>query len=170
MDPFSALSLAAAVFQFIDFGIKLSVKSSEVYRSIDGHDQADLAVLQDTKRLGAFSERLDQSLSYQHSVAEVNIASLARECATEARKLRAILYELQGLTLGEKVRIILDGLDQKTDTEKLDTLRDRIDSRTDKEKLDDILQRLAGASDTKKSLKFSSLSFHRHMRESCHPP
>lgn len=150
MDPFTALSLAGVIIQFIDFGVKLTVHSSEVYQSVHGNTEADKIILQDTNHLARFSEQLQQSLSNRHSEAEVKIASLARECAIEADKLRAILHGLQGLTLGDKIKVILDGLDGKSDAEKLSTLLGRLQDRSEADELAAILRGHEGDTDAKK--------------------
>ncbi|KAI0398501.1 hypothetical protein F5Y17DRAFT_5906 [Xylariaceae sp. FL0594] len=147
MDPFSALSLAGVVVQFVEFGVKLTMKSSEMYSSVSGQSQADLIILQDTNRLGEFTEQLSQSFSSNHSVAEAKIASLARECAAEAQKLRRILYGLQGLTIGEKVKHVLDGLNNSTAENKLAAVRVALQ---DEPEFDTFLQQLHGSTDEEK--------------------
>ncbi|KAI8623606.1 hypothetical protein F5Y19DRAFT_492432 [Xylariaceae sp. FL1651] len=150
MDPFTALSLAGTIVQFIDFGIKLTVNGSEIYHSVSGQTQADAVIFQDTNRLGEFSEQLSRSFSNHHSKAEAKVASLARECAVEAQKLRAILYGLQGLTLAEKVRAVLDELGGATDAEKLSALLSRFQGATEAKELNTILDGHQNATDADK--------------------
>jgi hypothetical protein len=147
MDPFSALSLAGLVVQFVEFGIKLTMKSSEMYSSVSGQSQADQRIFQDTNRLGEFTEKLGQSLSSRHSPAEANIASLAKECAAESQKLKRILYSLQGLAVGERVKHILDGLPMSTDKDRLAAVRSALQHEPE---LEALLQRLPRATDEEK--------------------
>jgi len=147
MDPFSALSLAGLVVQFVEFGIKLTMKSSEMYNSVSGQSQADQMILQDTNRLREFTEQLGQSLSSRHSPAEANIASLAKECAAEAQKLRRIIYSLQSLTVGEKAKHIIDGLSTSMDEDKLAAVRNALQ---DEPELEALLQQLPRATDEEK--------------------
>ena len=58
MEPLSALSVAAAVVQFVDFGSSLVSKSREIYKSSQGASigQAESEIA--TKRLVDLNERL----------------------------------------------------------------------------------------------------------------
>ncbi|KAI0451919.1 hypothetical protein F5B21DRAFT_485063 [Xylaria acuta] len=150
MDPFTALSLAGNIVQFIEFGIKLTIKGSEIYSSVNGQSQADNVIREDTTRLLEFSEQLDRPLSSKHSESEAAVASLAKECAVEACKLRLILYGLQGLTLGEKVKVILEDPTYKTDAQKLQALSTEIADPTDAKKLSDILGEYHSATDAQR--------------------
>jgi len=51
MDPLSALSVAAAVVQFVDFGIQFAVKARGIYKSADGAVQEDLDIELELTRL-----------------------------------------------------------------------------------------------------------------------
>ncbi|KAI1817843.1 hypothetical protein GGS20DRAFT_458236 [Poronia punctata] len=147
MDPFSALSVACAVVQFVEFGIKLTMGSSEIYQSINGQTEADRLIMQTTSRLGDFAEQLDGSLSNSYSSAEMNIAALARECAVEAEKLRRILYSLQALTSGERVKSTLDTLSTETDQVKVAAL---VKAFRGDPKFETVLRKVSGASDEEK--------------------
>ncbi|KAJ8131981.1 hypothetical protein O1611_g1643 [Lasiodiplodia mahajangana] len=150
MDPFTALSLAGNIVQFIEFGVKLTMKGSEIYNSVNGQSQADTVILQDTTRLMEFSEKLERPLSSNQSEAEAAIASLAKECAKQARELRRILYGLQGVTLAERVRDILENATYETDTQKLEALTDKILDVDDARQISDILKGYPDATDEQK--------------------
>ncbi|KAJ3570481.1 hypothetical protein NPX13_g5713 [Xylaria arbuscula] len=106
MDPFTALSLAGVVVQFVELGIKLTLKSIAVYRSADGHAEIDEATQEDTRSLRGLSKKLRQSFSGPCSTAELNIASLAQECAAEAKKLLRILEGLKSVNKGMASSIV----------------------------------------------------------------
>ncbi|OTA90875.1 hypothetical protein M434DRAFT_397651 [Hypoxylon sp. CO27-5] len=95
MDPLSAISLAGNIIAFVEFGIKLTMKSSEIYASMSSETDANRAMNTITTDLGVFSENLSRSISTHSSAAEEDIASLARECAEDAVKLMRILNKLQ---------------------------------------------------------------------------
>ncbi|KAI1409313.1 hypothetical protein F5Y13DRAFT_94779 [Hypoxylon sp. FL1857] len=95
MDPFSAISLAGNIIAFVEFGIKLTMKSSEIYGSMSGETEANRVISTITTDLNAFSENLGRTISTHSSAAEENIASLARDCAVDAAKLTRILNRLQ---------------------------------------------------------------------------
>lgn len=61
MDPLSALSIAAAVVQFLDFGLRVISKGNQIYRSGDGStdENRDLEVV--TNDLLVLQTRLDQT-------------------------------------------------------------------------------------------------------------
>lgn len=62
MDPFSALSVAAAVVQFLDFGCQVVSKAKAINRSVDGrsidHSQSEATA----KRLVNLAEGMKSSL------------------------------------------------------------------------------------------------------------
>lgn len=65
MDPFSALSVAAAVVQFLDFGCQVVSKAKAINRSVDGisidHAQSEAAA----KRLAKLAEGMRSSLQLE---------------------------------------------------------------------------------------------------------
>ncbi|KAL9618580.1 MAG: hypothetical protein Q9160_006691 [Pyrenula sp. 1 TL-2023] len=99
-DPSAAVSLAAAVIQFVDFGAKLIAKSQEIYESADG-------VLADYAEQAAVSSRLldlNKGLLQAHnasatlrevSPAEHALRDIAVECATQADEFADAIDQLK---------------------------------------------------------------------------
>jgi hypothetical protein len=54
MDPISALSLSAAILQFIDFGSKIIVATYSIYQSTDGTTRENLELAQLASTLHEF--------------------------------------------------------------------------------------------------------------------
>ncbi|OTA98211.1 hypothetical protein M426DRAFT_46420, partial [Hypoxylon sp. CI-4A] len=96
MDPFGAISLAGNIIAFVEFGIKVTTRSSEIFASISSETLANRVMKTTTDDLLAFNDNMRRSLSPYASSAEEDIASLARECSAEAVKLMTILNKLQG--------------------------------------------------------------------------
>lgn len=99
MDPFSALSIATSVVQFVDFGVKLISKSKELYRSTDGvlADHAEQAAV--ATRLRELARLLTPPLPNTSldklSLAEKALFEITKECQDLADEFIDALDELR---------------------------------------------------------------------------
>ena len=101
MDPLSALSVAAAVIQFVDFGQRLFVGTWSIYRSSSGES----VVLEDLSTVSRDLEQLSTSVerALEHtqgrengpSISQYADESLLRACA----ECRAISSDIQNILL-----------------------------------------------------------------------
>jgi hypothetical protein len=78
MEGFAALSIAANVTQFIEYGYRIVKKSREIYNSKDGVSAAQVDAESATVRLLDFSKRLQQSLSLEDGF-QGSLGNLASE-------------------------------------------------------------------------------------------
>jgi hypothetical protein len=62
MDPLSALSVAAAVVQFVDYGTKIVSKGRELYKSADGALSENIKLDTTATRLPSLSSTFEDSL------------------------------------------------------------------------------------------------------------
>ena len=100
MEPLSALTVACAVIQFVEFGSKLVGTSLEVYQSVDGAPEDIIEI----KALAAHAEQLSKkiSLSSQTGISSTGAQDEAklRELATRSEKLGheivSILSKIRG--------------------------------------------------------------------------
>lgn len=60
VDPFTALSLAASIVQFVDFGTRTASKISELYNSASGLTQNQDEILESAQRFEKLAERLSR--------------------------------------------------------------------------------------------------------------
>lgn len=65
MDPFSALSIATSVAQFVEFGCSLVSETRQIYNSLDGATVSQVETSLAAKRLLKLSERMKSSLRDQ---------------------------------------------------------------------------------------------------------
>jgi hypothetical protein len=65
MDPLSALSIAASVVQFVDFGLKIVSKTKEIYNSSKGESIDDALTEATAKRLTILAKDLESSLQLE---------------------------------------------------------------------------------------------------------
>jgi hypothetical protein len=100
MDPFSALSLAASVVQFLEFGAKLISESSEIYKSSRGLS-IEHAELEDVcLNLGSLSSDLAEASAestfntIQRSQKEEGLRRMAVACSKIADELLAALRKM----------------------------------------------------------------------------
>lgn len=94
-DPFTSLSIASAIVQFVDFGSKLLVEGYGVYKSAEGAPQDDIDTQELAKDLETLCERLATSspvFAAQYSRDEIQLQSVARKC----QKMSGDLFELLG--------------------------------------------------------------------------
>jgi hypothetical protein len=100
MDPLSALSVACAVIQFVEFGSKLVGTGLEVYKSTDGAPEEVIEM----EALAAHAEQLSKDLasSRQTSILDTGTQDEAklRELASRSEKLAneivTILSKIRG--------------------------------------------------------------------------
>jgi hypothetical protein len=95
MDPLSALSIAAAVVQFADFGVRLVKNAVELYQAPAGQkrDHLDLAIV--SQDLLQLTDSIDSKIKEKHHVAGEVFVRLAGECASINNELQAILEKLR---------------------------------------------------------------------------
>jgi hypothetical protein len=97
LDPYTALSLASSVVQFVDFGIKLVTDTREIYHSVTGQKKelVDLDII--TSNLSQLSTRLE-TISFAGSVDsddEKPLRTLAGSCKDVSEELLTQIRALQ---------------------------------------------------------------------------
>jgi hypothetical protein len=97
MDPISALSLSAAILQFVDFGSMIIVTTYKTYRSIDGTTPENLELAQLTTALHDFQSRLaaPRTTPKGHDVDQKALEGLAAKCRDVAADLITLLDDLK---------------------------------------------------------------------------
>jgi len=94
LDPLSAVSLAAAILQFVDFGSKFIVSGYEIYRSADGATEENLDIEHLTLMIHEFQERFSPSPNPLTRSGQ-ELQKLAQECSNVAEDLLALLDKLK---------------------------------------------------------------------------
>jgi hypothetical protein len=100
MDPISALSIAAAVVQFIQFGSSLVSAAQEIYRSEEGMHSQYTEYEESAKRLNNLTSKVKSSLHQVGSLGYLPADSQALEdicngCLKVSEELQTILQKLQ---------------------------------------------------------------------------
>lgn len=120
MDPLTALSLAAAVAQFVDFGFKVLGNAREVYGSLSGATEEDRS-LENAAR------------ETQHLAGKLVVPKL-ESMTDEDRLLHGLAAECR--TLSTQVLALLDKIKAKNSKSKLDSVLAAVKSKHyEKEKL-----------------------------------
>lgn len=100
MDPMTALSIAASVIQFLDFGTKLIVGTHEVYKSAFGQTHAAVHLTQIVDDLSQFSKSIQEESDKMRNTETINgnvESKLLRACADCLRtcdEIRAAISKL----------------------------------------------------------------------------
>ena len=96
LNPFTSLSLACAVCQFLDFSGTLFSKSCKIYKSATGNDDDTDTVLGITKDLRSLTENL-KTLTDPNSLSleEAELVNLSDRCKRTADELLLVLGDLQ---------------------------------------------------------------------------
>jgi len=100
MEPVTAIGLAAAVVQFVDFSWGLIKGANEIYRSADGvlHDNARTeAVIDDLDRIATELSKSDVCAS--STAPERAVKKIGEYCLEDTKKLMGYLKKLK---VGEK--------------------------------------------------------------------
>jgi hypothetical protein len=101
LDPFTALSVAAAVVQFVEFGSKLLLKGHELHKSPDGASVGNGELETIAKELQQLAHRLLQpllSIETQDTAlkdSEAALVNLSKECSSAAEELLCTLRTLK---------------------------------------------------------------------------
>ncbi|KAG7143103.1 hypothetical protein HYQ45_000570 [Verticillium longisporum] len=94
MDPVSAIGVASAVLNFVDFSIKIVRGSIQIYgdanRDNDWQTPGDVA-----KKMTMLARNLRQPSGFGATPDEGEIAELAATCMTMAERLAALFQSLQ---------------------------------------------------------------------------
>ncbi|KAH6856112.1 hypothetical protein B0I37DRAFT_351213 [Chaetomium sp. MPI-CAGE-AT-0009] len=91
MDPLSALSVAAAVAQFAEFGYKLLKNTHEIYQSSSGQNAKTIDITTVSKDLRTLAEDMDQRIGDIQGPSAVIFRRLCQECRSVYDQLAAIL-------------------------------------------------------------------------------
>lgn len=97
LDPLSALSLAAAIVQFVDFGTKIVLSAAEIHASATGSLTKNVELFSITIDLSEISGKLvlgDRTQRDKYSKDEQALASLAMQCREVANTLLTTLEDL----------------------------------------------------------------------------
>ena len=100
LDPLTAISLASAVVQFTDFGLKLVRGSVELYYSTDGTDEERSSIESHSSHVGNLADKvlfpLENSIDNgPASVDEEELRGLAEACKKIASDLVSLLDGLK---------------------------------------------------------------------------
>ncbi|KAJ4422113.1 hypothetical protein N0V82_003196 [Gnomoniopsis sp. IMI 355080] len=96
MDPFSSLSIATSVLQFLDFTAKLLSSSNEIFRSAHGSSSKALALESSCSAMKALSAKLGSSTSAPAGgELGAKMRNLANDCKSDCDALVVILQKLK---------------------------------------------------------------------------
>ena len=91
MDPFTALALACAVVQFVDFGFKLLKSTTDIHHSTTGATAQDDTIESVTQKLKDLTLDLNHDISSPQSPLEKRVQELAEECRKLSEELLRVL-------------------------------------------------------------------------------
>lgn len=98
MDPLSALSIAASVVQFVQFGASLVSKTHEIYTSNEGKLSANVRAEVATKRLVDLVDKLRDPLvsgSSERSIESQELELICNKCVAISNELLGRLDKLR---------------------------------------------------------------------------
>lgn len=131
LDPFTSLSVASAIVQFVDFGSKLVIEGYGVYKSAEGAPQGEIDTQELVKDLEILCGRLATSSpahATQYSPSEKQLQAVALKCQELSKGLFELLEALkvtsQGLTRGwDSLRL---GVKRAWKTDKIEKLQKQL--------------------------------------------
>lgn len=132
MDPLSALSIAASVVQFLDFGAKLVGTGLETYRTVEGATKDNLETeylvgyAKDLSAGLASAQKLNRSKSLSHD--EEKLLELARRSHVLADELVSLLVSLRSHGNHGSWAAVQQAVRVKWSESKIASLRTRLDA------------------------------------------
>ncbi|KAK5740662.1 hypothetical protein LTR17_004467 [Elasticomyces elasticus] len=102
LDPLTAVSLAASIVAFVDFGSKLLLEGYGAYKSQSGASEDSIDTEKATNRLQELAERLALPQGASRTKGEVALSNLAAECVSISQELVDVLEELKVVGTGPK--------------------------------------------------------------------
>jgi len=131
MEPLSALAVACAVIQFVDFGSKLIGTGLEVYKSPNGAPEEAIEI----ETLATHAEQLSKRLASSSQTRIVNTGALdeakLRELASRSEKLANEIVTILSKIRGEPHRTwpaVRTALQLKWNESKIKNLQTRLDA------------------------------------------
>lgn len=113
LDPLTAIGLASAIVQFVDFSTKILHGAQEMYESASGATEENRSlevVVSDVKRL---SSKLKATCRAQQSDDEKALCSLAEECNSLSADLFELLQKVKSKDSKSKRQAALAALKNK---------------------------------------------------------
>lgn len=95
MDPLGALSIAAAVAQFAEFGFKLVRNTHEIYKSSSGQPAKTINLNTVSNDLRSLAEDVDQRIEGAQGPSAVVFRRLCQECASVHNELAGIIEAIR---------------------------------------------------------------------------
>ena len=96
LDPLTAVSLASAVVQFIDFSIKILTETQEIYQSVSGTTRKNVTIGEITQDTRELSQNVTRNrYMCQGQAYDAALVRLAESCEKEADALLLILDGLK---------------------------------------------------------------------------
>lgn len=106
MDPFSALTIASSVVQFVDFGVKLIATTRELYKSPTGTSIRHTELEEKSKRLASIAGALSDAGSSDNIRVDAGLKKIVNECNDVVNQLRKLLDDLKVHTSTSQVAAI----------------------------------------------------------------
>src|SRR5262245_24417370 len=127
VDPFTALSLASNVVQFVDFGTRISFKIYDLYHSASGFTSTQSEVIEMAHQFEKLAERVSLIQPIEPDDATVivdheSFQSLLISCKTRANELITIVEDLQVNKAHKLWSSIRQGFRAKRKREEIETL------------------------------------------------
>ncbi|PMD16751.1 hypothetical protein NA56DRAFT_632624 [Hyaloscypha hepaticicola] len=131
LDPLTAIGLASAIVQFVDFSSKLVSETKELYHSAEGNsiqNEELQAVTEDLKRLCKnLSSSQGRAPSAKPSTDELALLELSGSCKVVADELIAVLEKLRVKAADDKWGSFMMALRGAMKKEKIESIRARLD-------------------------------------------
>lgn len=130
IDPLSALSLASAIVQFIDFGIRIISQTQEIYQSKYGVNQENVTIGQITQDIRDLTKDVRKNVNVrQAQTYDIKLIRLADSCEREADALLLIVNGLKvppGASHWTSFKKAIKDARQKGTVQKLETRLEKL--------------------------------------------
>ncbi len=141
MDPLSALSLAAAVAQFVDYGFKIVSGAREIHASLAGATTEDQHLETATRDIQRLLDKLVTPVSETPGDEEKLLAPLIAECHSISAELLTLLNKTKATDPKSKFRSAIASIKSKAKEKDKLSLQSRLEK--SRVRLEQLLSALA---------------------------
>jgi hypothetical protein len=127
MEPLSALSLAAAVAQFVDYGLKIAGNAREIYGSLSGATEENQNLEAATRMTRHLTEKLIASSLGGLTEEETILNGLVTECRSLSTELLDLLNKIKARDPTSRRQVTLAAMRSKFYEKERAKLRQRLD-------------------------------------------
>jgi hypothetical protein len=127
MDPLTAIGLASAIVQFVDYSTKIIHGAKEIYDSATGSTEENQSLEHVVIEMQHLSQKLDHSQNGQETDDERALSRLAAECKSLSDQILGLLTSVKPKHVKSKGQAVWAALKNKLNEREKQALQKRLE-------------------------------------------